>query len=935
MIIKMKKMKMLIVGSMLLSVSALAQKSVDALQVEENISVSGITVDGTKYNMRGKPPLISYSIDKNSYTSSSPSQAVRLTFNVAKTPAGEPMWELHFKNVSKDTIRLHNVHPFAAKEASTLITGKGDHEVTRAYLFLPKRNPINVILPENAYELGYASIDVTNDLAISALTRRNASTIKGGIKKRFETILNPAGTVDYTFCALPFTGAWQAGLTRIFQEKMLYDITDFDNSLFEREDLKWVRHTYVLHLMYSWDKDYYDIADGKYHLKEFLESGKKLFGGDDIISVWPTWPMLGLDQRNQFNMFEDLPGGLLAMKQQAELSRSLGAKFFICYNPWDESTNALNHFEGLSYLIKETTSDGVVLDCKAEAGKELQDAADRARKGVIMYSEGMAVPKDMTGIVSGRVHNDIIYPPMLNLNKLIKPEFAIFRVAEIKFGKIQRDYALSFFNGYGTEINVMGAGKPEWVDEQYKYLGRTTKILRENTHNFVAPHGYTPLLPTVVDSIWVNKWEHQDKILYTIYSIIPQGYKGNLFEVQPMAGKHFVDLWHHRLLQPVKRNDKWMIEAETESFNAAELRTYNEGNVDCIAQLPEILTAGIDGDELKLSVAKSKGGIQIWAGNPEYSKVPLALPAKEQTLSLYKHFGRAEGDFVIQYMEDGILQDETIVRIETGAPRRISTVQKTKPATAVPHGMAKIPEGNFKFKTRFGDEFIKYPKQDEGRIFSMPAFWMDIFPVTNAQFNQFVKATQYKPSDRANYLKHWKNGKIPKGEENFPVIYVSYEDAKAYATWAGKRLPTEVEWQYAAQAGDSNREWPWGQDRSITKRKDSICKTLILMHLNGFDSARCNTRNGKLFAVGKHPKGANPYGLQDLVGCVWQLTNDEYIQNNHRYIMMKGGSYFKPANSWWYLQGGPRELHYRQYVLRESQGFERNATVGFRCVKDI
>src|SRR6218665_1611810 len=125
MIIKMKKMKMLIVGSMLLSVSALAQKSVDALQVEENISVSGITVDGTKYNMRGKPPLISYSIDKNSYTSSSPSQAVRLTFNVAKTPAGEPMWELHFKNVSKDTIRLHNVHPFAAKEASTLITGKG------------------------------------------------------------------------------------------------------------------------------------------------------------------------------------------------------------------------------------------------------------------------------------------------------------------------------------------------------------------------------------------------------------------------------------------------------------------------------------------------------------------------------------------------------------------------------------------------------------------------------------------------------------------------------------------------------------------------------------------------------------------------------------------------------------------------------------------
>ena len=68
---------------------------------------------------------------------------------------------------------------------------------------------------------------------------------------------------------------------------------------------------------------------------------------------------------------------------------------------------------------------------KAEASITLQDAADNAKPGVILYSEGMAVPRDMQGIISGRVHNDIYYPPLLNLNKLIKPGFAIFRVAEI------------------------------------------------------------------------------------------------------------------------------------------------------------------------------------------------------------------------------------------------------------------------------------------------------------------------------------------------------------------------------------------------------------------------------------------------------------------------------------------------------------------------
>jgi formylglycine-generating enzyme required for sulfatase activity len=106
------------------------------------------------------------------------------------------------------------------------------------------------------------------------------------------------------------------------------------------------------------------------------------------------------------------------------------------------------------------------------------------------------------------------------------------------------------------------------------------------------------------------------------------------------------------------------------------------------------------------------------------------------------------------------------------------------------------------------------------------------------------------------------------------------------------------------------------------------------VHLEGIDSNVVNLGSKKPYRVGSYPGGANPYGLHDLVGCVWQITNDQYMSGSHHYIMLKGGSYFKPSGSWWYVQGGPRELHYRQQLLRVSQGFERNATVGFRCVKD-
>ena len=874
-------------------------------------------------------PYFSVEIQGQLYNAKEKTGMLHQAVSYAITDSTTFIQRILFKNTSNDTVVIRNLVPYGIAKDRVYITGLGEHPLSRAHLFIPNKIPVNVVCPDNAWELGFTCIE-KNEKRFASLTRRIRESIQAGSRRRFETLLYPNGEVTYLKWDVPYEGEWQEGLRSIFQEKKLFDIDAFDNSLFERRDLQWIRNAYVMHLLQAWDKYVYDPVAKSYQLLSFIERGQKRYGGDDVIGIWPTWPSLGLDQRNQFDQFRDLPGGLSGLKKLGDAMRKRGTKFFLCYNPWDESTRNEGHLAGLTSLIQQTNADGVVLDTKGSSSKELQDAADKARQGVVLYSEGMAIPKDMPSIVSGRVHNALYYVPMLNLNKFIKPDFAIFRVAELYKERIQREFATSFFNGYGTELNIFAPGMPDWVDEQYNYLGKTSRILRENS--FVFTNGkITPLIPTSRDSIWVNEWMSDEKTIYTVYSTIPQGYKGNLITVKKKDDFHFVDIWHHKMLNPKQINGITSIEVETNAFHEKYLGTNNEGEVDCIAQFRNIINARIDGDSLFLNT-RMPHVVKIWAGDPSYEKKPYLLKSAIGGISLYNTFGRFEGKIVIQSFDGNSITDEVILSIIPGTPRRISKKSSVNHVSNDHSGMKFIPSGKFTFKQTHGDAFIPYPEDEEGKQYDMPSLWVDEFPVTNKEFYAFIQSTHYRPSDTNNFVKHWTNKKPADSILKKPVVYVSLEDAKAYAKWAGKRLPTEIEWQYAAQTSSLN-DWPWEQNVPVTRKTESITETLTVVNIEGIDSTLCNLGNGKLDDVGRYPKGANSFGLQDLVGSVWQLTNDEYINGSYRYIILKGGSYFKPSGSWWYVQSGPRELHYRQQLLRVSEGFERNATVGFRCVR--
>ncbi len=204
--------------------------------------------------------------------------------------------------------------------------------------------------------------------------------------------------------------------------------------------------------------------------------------------------------------------------------------------------------------------------------------------------------------------------------------------------------------------------------------------------------------------------------------------------------------------------------------------------------------------------------------------------------------------------------------------------------------------------------FLQGPNPEAGpgvepRRVEVEAFYIDRFEVTNRQFRRFVEATGYQA--QGNWERHATPDRL-----DHPVIAVSWYDADAYASWAGKRLPDEVEWEKAARGGDG-RLHPWGN-------------TWEPGRLNCFESAVGNTS-----PVGSFPRGASPYGVEDMAGNVWEWVDSWYIPL---------GSSAEDLPLLRVARGGSRNDPISECTTVSRKGvFPENGTLvnsGFRCVLD-
>ncbi len=682
-------------------------------------------------------------------------------------------------------------------------------------------------------------------------------------------------------------------------------VQPIDQTTYTHPARDWLKGGFTCHFTFMYDLSFYNPEAGEYELDSFLADGEREFGGYDILLLWHAYPRIGLDPRNQLDFYRDMPGGMAGLRELVDRLHERGVRVFINYNPWDVSTQreGKSDEEMLAELVAELDVDGIFLDTMTGDSPELRRRVEAVRPGIVLAPESSPTIDNLSICSASWAQwlDDDENPPGLEVRKWLQPRHMRWQTRRTSLSH-REEIRRAFFNGSGMLVweNIFGAWN-RWSARDRQLWRRAAAILHHFQDNFASDE-WDPFYPATevardAHQISINRWPGRDATVFTLYRkddpdldlmrsglTLPAGLEElPLFSVADEPEMEYFDLWNGRPARIERGGERVTV------YGALDKLT----GLGCIAAVRR-----------------------------------EAVDAAFRAL-LEKQLNEADRLSVAEDARGGI---KSVV-----LPRPVEPIRPVD-ASQPPEGMVAVPGGEVHLRiTHQRRECGCYPDPDipasrykrftigtphNGQIEhdyteKVAPFWIDEAAVTNAQFKEFLDQTGYRPRHPENFLKHWPNGEMPPELADHPVVYVDLNDARAYAQWAGKRLPTEAEWHLAAQ-GTDGRKWPWGNEFDEQNPDPTLVNT-----------------TGATLPARSLPAGRSPYGCYQMSGNVYEWTESERDDGHTRFCIIRGGSYYKATGSDWYMDGGPRPCDHHAKFIMMWPGLDRCATIGFRCVTEM
>ncbi|MCW2918727.1 MAG: hypothetical protein JWN52_6795 [Actinomycetia bacterium] len=595
---------------------------------------------------------------------------------------------------------------------------------------------------------------------------------------------------------------------------------DYDGMLYAQPEFGWASSCYSICLAWLWDETLYDHQEHRFTPEPFLDAAEADFGGYDAVVLWHAYPVIGIDERNQYDYYRQVPGlaGLI------EAFHRRGLRVFLNYNPWDTGTRreAADDATMLAGLVRELSADGVFLDTMRQGDAEVRAMLP---SGVVLEGESRVplarIPDHHMSWAQWFADSPV--PGVLRA-RWFEPRHMMHHTR--RWNRDHTDELQSaWLNGAGMLVweNVFGSWVG-WNARDRSLLRAVLPVQRHFTTHF--SHGeWAPLAGTPgVGPVFASRFDLDGTSLWPLVNRAAEPYDGTLVDARP-DGRRWFDLITGREYGP----GDW-----SAAGPAGRLPSRGLGAVLAVP------TARVDDALLGLlDRQRNRVADDTDTSFPYLETVRLAAPAA-----------------VAATVPDGMValpgaDQEITVRYrlrETGLYAGAPYVEDWKPLPPRLHSMVT-----------------------ETRKDTSGPFAIGIHEVSNGGFARFLEETGYQPARPERFLDHWPAAAAE------PVTHVDLDDARAYAAWAGGRLPTEDEWQRAAEAG-------------LIERREPL---------------------------------------------VWNWTESEHTDGRTRFVLLKGGSGYRAEGSEWYLDGGPQPPEVSVKLLRTGPAVARSAWIGFRCAVSL
>lgn len=479
--------------------------------------------------------------------------------------------------------------------------------------------------------------------------------------KTFSLTLALGEEVEVIDCRIvPHTGDWHFAFTAF--KKYIRD--DFDFTYYKRPVQDRYRQRFISHFTFLYGHEIYDPVANKFKIHEFLDEGEANFGGYDYMLLWHDYPRLGLDDRDQFDFYDDLPGGLTGLRKMVKEANSRGVQVFIPYKPWDRMKGRTDHFKQVARIANAIGADGIFLDTMDESDVAFREAVDAVSKDIVFVSEGrpdLAAAQLVTGSwnQSGDATNKM---PNVDLFRFIFPEH---NVHNINRGARKRDELIynALFNGTGFIVweDIFGEiNKYSWNERIL--IQRYSRIIHENRDAYLTDNP-VPLVPTFRKDLYVNAFPITNKCIYPAYQLgrenVSRAYDNRLIgpfmAVDHPNNWHYVDVWNHQVIPTDRIDGKTRLIFPEEPTDV----------MSCIVGFPVNLDVTVDGENIMINTANPLPGATI-----QINTVNNLTMMEEEVLTIEGTSGEIQVSqlnldvpylVLVKLMEGDILKDEVIL----------------------------------------------------------------------------------------------------------------------------------------------------------------------------------------------------------------------------------------------------------------------------------